>query len=118
MLFNADPSGLANNSRDEDKQCLRQRLLVNSFCVGFVPIVHFSGVHGNVHSLVLISRILRNLAQLDFNVSAMMHLTNEQLVEKVSQDKAAIGYLPATINYQKLRAVAILRDRQIEMLNP
>ena len=52
------------------------------------------------------------------NVSAMMHLTHEQLVEKVAQDEAAIGYLPASINYQKLRAVAILRDRQIEMLNP
>lgn len=52
------------------------------------------------------------------NVSAMRHLTPEQLVIQIQQDVTAIGYMPATSVHAGVRAVAILQDRQLTMLNP
>lgn len=52
------------------------------------------------------------------NVSAMVHRTPEQMLTAIQQDKAGIGYLPADQKLSGVRAVAILRDRQLELVKP
>ena len=52
------------------------------------------------------------------NVSAMAHRDNSQMLLQIQTDKAGIGYLPLSADHAGVRAVAILRDRQLEILVP
>ena len=52
------------------------------------------------------------------NVSAMEHRDNSQMLLQIQSDKAGIGYLPLSADHAGVRAVAILRDRQLEILVP
>ena len=52
------------------------------------------------------------------NVSAMDHCAVSEMLLQVKNDKAAIGYLPLSAKHDEVRAVAILRDRQLEILSP
>ncbi len=52
------------------------------------------------------------------NVSATQYRTEQQLISLIAADDNAIGYVSVQTKLNGLRAVAILRDRELEIIKP
>jgi hypothetical protein len=52
------------------------------------------------------------------NVAATQYRTEQQLISLIAADDNAIGYVSVQTKLNGLRAVAILRDRELEIIKP